>query len=313
MPKISVIIPIYNVAKYLERCLDSVLAQTFREFEIICVNDGSTDNSLEILQQYAKKDERIKIITQENKGLSEARNVALDVAKGEFIAFADSDDYYAPNFLELLLKTQKDTSVDIVGCDFQKIYKSTDSLRPASQVYPKVYTDALKVLLHKDNFIHFNVWNKLYKREVIGDMRFVPHIYYEDWVFNCCVFEKAQGFAWIKEKLYAYRISNSSIMRSDFNEKKLQDYVHGIYAVHDYFIANAPEKWEKVQQTRIARTIKMMMNSTLRAKNEELKKRTAEKLRVLYTDRIISYHGLAWHNKIKLFYFFIISSIAGEK
>lgn len=269
MPKVSVIIPVYNVEKYLERCLDSVLAQTFQDFEVICVNDGSTDNSLEILQQYVQKDERVKILNQENKGLSEARNVALDVAIGEFIAFADSDDFYVPNFLELLLKSQKDTGVDIVGCDFQKIYKTTDILTSVFGVHPKVYQDALKVLLHKDNFIHFNVWNKLYKREVIGDMRFVPHIYYEDWVFNCCVFEKAKGFAWIKEKLYAYRISNSSIMRSDFNEKKLHDYVQGIHEVHDYFVAHAPEKWEKVKKTRIARTVKMMMNSALRSKNKE--------------------------------------------
>lgn len=303
MPKVSVIIPIYNVEKYLARCLDSVLAQTFRDFEVICVNDGSTDKSLEILQQYAKKDERLKIITQENKGLSEARNVALDVAKGEFIAFADSDDYYAPNFLELLLNAQQNTGVDIVGCDFQKIYKTTDTLTPVSQVHLRVYNDALKVLLHKDNFIHFNVWNKLYKREVIGDMRFVPHIYYEDWVFNCCVFEKAQGFAWIKEKLYAYRMSNSSIMRSGFNEKKLQDYVHGIHEVHNYFIANAPEKWEKVRQTRISRTVKMMMNSALRSHKNELIQIASQALKTLKNKKMITYKGLSIANKFKLFGF----------
>ena len=303
MPKVSVIIPIYNVAKYLGQCLDSVLAQTFQDFEVICVNDGSTDKSLEILQQYAKKDERIKIIDQENKGLSEARNMALDMAQGEFIAFADSDDYYAPNFLELLLNTQKDTGADIVGCNFQKIYKSTDTLKPVSQVHPKLYKDALQVLLHKDNFIHFNVWNKLYKRNVIGDMRFVPHIYYEDWVFNCCVFERANGFAWIKKKLYAYRISNSSIMRSNFNEKKLQDYVTGIHEVHNYFIAHAPEKWEKVKQTRISRTVKMMMNSALKAKSNELMQLTTRYLGELYQQKLITYQGLSLANKFKLFRF----------
>ena len=303
MVKVSVIIPCYNVAKYLGQCLDSVLKQTFQDFEVICVNDGSTDKSLEILQQYAEKDARIKIIDQENKGLSEARNVALDMAQGDFIAFADSDDYYAPNFLELLLNTQKDTGADIVGCEFQKIYKSTDVLKPISQVHPKIYKDALKVLLHKDNFIHFNVWNKLYKRDVIGNMRFVPHIYYEDWVFNCCVFERANHFAWIKEKLYAYRVSNSSIMRSDFNEKKLHDYVTGIHEVHDYFITNAPEKWKKVRQTRISRTVKMMMNSALRAKNEVLIQNTSQALKTLKDKKMITYKGLSLVNKFKLWKF----------
>lgn len=303
MVKISVIIPCYNVAKYLGECLDSVLKQTFQDFEVICVNDGSTDKSLEILQQYAEKDARIKIIDQENKGLSEARNIALDMAQGEFIAFADSDDYYATNFLELLFNAQKNTKADIVGCDFQKIYKSTDVLRPISQVHPRIYKDALKVLLNKDNFIYFNVWNKLYKRDVIGNMRFVPHIYYEDWVFNCCVFERANGFAWLKEKLYAYRISNSSIMRSDFNEKKLHDYVTGIHEVHDYFITNAPEKWEKVCQTRISRTVKMMMNSALRAKNEVLIQNTSQALKTLKDKKMITYKGLSLVNKFKLWKF----------
>lgn len=303
MPEVSIIIPVYNVAKYLGCCLDSVLAQTFQNFEVICVNDGSTDNSWEILQQYALKDKRIKAITQENKGLSEARNTALKAAKGEFIAFIDSDDFIAPEFLTVLLKAQADTNADIIGCDFKKIYKETDSLKEVKKFHPKFYADALAVLLHKNNFIHFNVWNKLYKREVIGDIRFIPDIYYEDWVFNCCVFEQAQGFAWVKEKLYAYRISNGSIMRSDFNEKKLQDYVTGIREVYAYFMANAPEKWEKVRNTRISRTVKMMMNSALRAKNKELCQSTSMYLKELYKQNLISYKGLSWHNKIKLFKF----------
>lgn len=303
MVKVSVIVPVYNVAKYLKHCLESILNQSFKDFEVICVNDGSTDNSLEILQQYAQKDKRVKIINQTNKGLSDARNAALNIAEGEFIAFADSDDYYAPNFLELLLKVQKDTNTDIVGCDFQKIYKSTDTLKPVLVVHPKPYKDALQVLLHKNNFIHFNVWNKLYKRSVIGDIRFVSHIYYEDWVFNCCIFEQARGFAWIKEKLYAYRMSNGSIMRSDFNEKKLQDYVTGIREVYTYFVANAPEKWEKIRQTRISRTVKMMMNSALRTKNKELIQITATVLKQLKSEEVITYKGLSVANKIKLFRF----------
>lgn len=303
MPKISVIIPVYNVAEYLESCLNSVLAQTFRDIEIICINDGSTDNSLEILQQYAQRDKRVKIIDQENKGLSEARNVALNIAQGEFIAFIDSDDFYAQNFLELLLNAQKTTGADIVGCNFQKIYKTTDVLETVSHVNPKIYKDALGVLLHKDNFIYFNVWNKLYKRHTIGKIRFVPNIYYEDWVFNCCVFEQAQSFTWIKEKLYAYRIHNSSIMQSSFNEKKLHDYAKSIHEVHDYFRENAPQKWKKVRKTRIARTVKMMMNSALRSKNKVLRAQTAEELRKLIQTKLISYNGLSLKNKIKLYIF----------
>lgn len=295
--------PVYNTAAYLKECVDSILQQSFADFELICVDDGSTDNSAELLAEYNRKDVRVKVVSQKNQGLSVARNSGLDVAKGEFIAFADSDDYYAPNFLELLLKAQKDTHADIVGCDFQKIRKPTDKLKQVSKISPKVYQNALEVLLHRDNFIHFNVWNKLYKREVIGDMRFVPNIYYEDWVFNCCVFERAAGFAWVKEKLYAYRYSDNSIMRSSFNEKKLQDYVIGIREVYAYFMANAPEKWEKVRRTRISRTVKMMMNSTLRAKSKPLRTLTAAALKTLMSEGLISYKGLSLHNRAKLYLF----------
>lgn len=303
MVAVSVIMPVYNTAAYLRQSIDSVLAQTFADFELICINDGSTDNSAEILEEYVAKDNRIRVISQQNQGLSEARNSGLAIAKGGYIAFADSDDYYAPKFLEFLVSTAETTGRDIVGCDFKKIRLTKDKLKFVNKVSPKIYKNALNVLLHKDNFIHFNVWNKLYKREVIGNIRFVPHIYYEDWVFNCCVFERANGFVWLKEKLYAYRYSDNSIMRSRFNAKKLADYVTGIHEVYHYFMEKAPQKWEMVKRTRVSRTVKMLMNSTLRAKDKDLRERATKELKALKTANFITYHGLSWHNKIKLFLF----------
>ena len=107
MPLISVIMPVYNVEQYLRRSIESVLNQTFKDFELICINDGSTDNSLEILNEYATKDPRIQIINQENAGLSCARNSGLEIVQGEYIAFIDSDDFYATNFLEVLYSAQE--------------------------------------------------------------------------------------------------------------------------------------------------------------------------------------------------------------
>ena len=101
-PLISVIVPIYNVEEYLSGCLESILSQNFSDFEIICIDDGSTDESGSILEMYASKDSRIRTVHQENKGLSSARNVGLDMARGEYIAFCDSDDYYHPDFLKKL-------------------------------------------------------------------------------------------------------------------------------------------------------------------------------------------------------------------
>ena len=301
MPKVSVIMPVYNVSKYLDACLQSVLSQTFKDFELICINDGSTDNSGDILKKYAKLDNRIKIVEQENQGLSVARNRGLEIANGQYIAFIDSDDYYASDFLEHLFVMQQKTHADVVGCDYLKIYQDNISIRPVRRVSYKFYNNALQVLMDKRNFIHFNVWNKLYKKAVIGDIRFIPGIYYEDWVFNCCVFEKAQTFGWIKNKLYAYRRSDSSIMRSPFNEKKIMDYVKGIKVVHAYFQKEAPGKWEKVKKTRIARTVKMMMNSARRSGNILLVHSVAKELKNLKSNNLIGYQGLSIINKLKLF------------
>ena len=303
MPEISVIMPVYNTALYLELSIESVLNQTYTDFELIIVNDGSTDNSADIISKYASGDKRIKIITQQNEGLSEARNNGISLAKGEYIAFIDSDDFISSVFLSVLYKVAKETNADIVGCDFKKIKSIKDNVKTVNKSSYKIYPKALDILLHKDNFIHFNVWNKLYKREVIGEIRFVPHIYYEDWVFNCCVFERANSFAWIKDKLYGYRYSDNSIMRSAFTEKKLADYVTGIKEVHRYFMKNAPEKWEQVKRTRVSRTVKMLMNGTLRSKDKSLRLKTALALQELKADELISYAGLSLKNKLKLYYF----------
>ncbi|MBE6462776.1 MAG: glycosyltransferase [Alphaproteobacteria bacterium] len=300
-PEISVIMPVYNTSLYLRQSIESVINQTFTNWELICINDGSTDNSLEILEEYASKDPRITIIDQENQGLSCARNNGIKKSTGKYIAFIDSDDFYATNFLECLY-SQTGLGFDIIGCNFEKMTIKNDKFKNTT-AHPIIYKDALKVLLHKNNFIHFNVWNKLYKRSVISDIEFVPHIYYEDWVYNCQVFERANGFVWLKSRLYGYRISGSSIMRSSFNYQKACDYVKGINAVYNYYQEKAPKKWQKVKQTRISRTIKMMMNSALRSKDTELINQTKDLIRQLKTQNLITYKGLSLKNKIKLFTF----------
>lgn len=302
MPEISVVIPVYNVEKYLPQCLDSVINQTIKDIEIICVNDGSTDNSSEILQEYATKDNRIKVITQKNRGLSAARNAGLKIATSNYISFIDSDDFVHTQFLEILYNAIKLNNCDVSGCNFAKISNNKDDPE-ISSLQCKTYVPALDVLLDKKNFIHFNVWNKLYKHEAIKNILFVEGIYYEDWVFNTCIFAQIKSFAWINSPLYGYRISNESIMRSSYNLKKLHDYVIGINEVYDFINKNYPEQWQKIKQTRIARTVKMMMNSALRSKNSEIILATKQVLRSLNEDKVIGYRGLSLQNKIKLFRF----------
>ena len=302
MPKVSVIIPVYDVDKYLSRCLQSVCRQTLRDIEIICVNDGSTDNSAYILAEFAARDTRLKVITQENRGLSEARNRGLDEAAGEYIAFVDSDDFVAPNFVQYLVNAAEKTNSEIVNCDFLKVTNET-VLKQSQNTDVQVFDNPLRQLLKKSNYLKFNVWNKLYKRAFIGDSRFAKGVYFEDWIFNTCLFAKAQKLAYIKAQLYGYQTDNLSIMRSPFNEKKLADYVHGIELVYDFYQQNYPELWSLVKKTRISRTVKMLMNSTLRAKSTKLTEQAKIELQRLYQEQKIGYRGLSLPNKLKLYKF----------
>lgn len=302
MPLISVIIPVYNVEAHLEKCLESVSKQTLRDIEIICVNDGSTDGSAAILQKFSEKDKRFVVITRKNQGLSVARNVGLAHSNAKYIAYVDSDDFVHPEFLQKLYSVANEYRADIVGCNFAKIY-ADENLPELQNAKPKVYVPALPVLLNRKNFIHFNVWNKLYTKKIISDIDFVAGIYFEDWVYNSCVFAKAQKFVWIDEKLYGYRISENSIMRSRFNHKKLDDYVTGIHVVRQFYKINYPDKWKSVRNTRIARTVKMLMNSVRRSHDLQLINEAKIALKKLYNLKLIGYKGHSIPNKIKLFYF----------
>ena len=119
MAQITVILPVYNVEKYLKQCLDSIVNQTFKDFECLCVNDGSTDNSLSILQEYAQKDKRFKIITQKNGGTSVARNTGIKHTNTKYLTFIDSDDWITENYLEILYNKIEETNADIVRASYK--------------------------------------------------------------------------------------------------------------------------------------------------------------------------------------------------
>ena len=173
MPKVSIIIPIYNNEKYLMESIDSVLNQTFQDFEIISINDGSTDNSLKILEEYAKKDSRIKIVTQENKGAGSARNEGLKLAKGEYLAFLDGDDFYNLDFLEKMLKKSIDTNSDIVICRANRFDTETGETSKINYSLKTNFLPEKDVFSYKDipdkifNIAQNWNWNKVFKRDFI--------------------------------------------------------------------------------------------------------------------------------------------------
>lgn len=180
MSKISVIIPIYNVEKYLKRCIDSVLAQTFQDFECILVDDGSPDRCGEICEEYKQKDSRIKVIHQENQGLGSARNSGLAIATGEFVCFIDSDDWIEPNYLKIMEEHTRAYNVDIVMCGFREVFFNEDKSRRNVDYVPTKsgvgnQRDAIFQMIIPNGYFT-SIWNKLIKRECIfnKDNTFYP-------------------------------------------------------------------------------------------------------------------------------------------
>lgn len=225
---ISIIVPVYNVEVYLSKCLDSLIHQTYSDIEIICVNDGSTDRSLEILKEYADKDERIKIISRENKGISVSRNEALDIANGEYILFVDSDDWIEEDTCDKTLNAISEYDADIVMWSYIREYKD-ESLPNYLYVSLKEWKDDIALLTRRfigpvDDELAFpqkldsygTIWGKLYKRSIIEQgksIRFVDTkkiATCEDVIFNIEYSLRAQKAVYIPELLYHYRKIDSS-------------------------------------------------------------------------------------------------------
>ncbi len=182
MPKISVITPVYNAAPYLPRCIDSILAQTFRDFELILVDDGSTDTSGHICDQYARKDSRIRVIHQKNQGQAAARNHALDLIQGEYIAFVDSDDWIAPEFLSVLYGNIRTYHADIAVCGHQRTreYEIPRCQDISSPPVPYTGRDFLLHCMAGRIGKHWLLWDKLFHRSCFRDIRLPAGRIFED-------------------------------------------------------------------------------------------------------------------------------------
>lgn len=184
--KVSIIVPIYNVEKYLPKCIESIIVQTYTNLEIILVNDGSPDNSRIICDEYSKKDHRIKVINKENGGLSDARNTGLDVATGDYISFIDSDDYIHEEYCETLLNLLKKFDADIAQCEFLKVYEkginnfNIETCAVEQKITVLSNKDVLNNLYNEHYISTVVVWNKLYKRELFEQIRFPKGKVHED-------------------------------------------------------------------------------------------------------------------------------------
>lgn len=227
--KISVIIPLYNVEDYLNECLDSVLKQTYENLEIICINNDSTDNSLNILESYAQKDNRIKVINnQKNYGIGYSRNIGLKYATGDYIFFMDADDIILENTLEKLLENAISNNSDVVLYEMFHYDHTTDDIRPIKHRLENVFENAdfnNFTFTYKDIKEHFLMtpfqpWSKFYKKNFLDEhhLGFPEDVAYEDVIFHVKVILNASKISFLPEHLYIRRLSNPQSQMKDYSK-----------------------------------------------------------------------------------------------
>lgn len=219
---ISVIVPVYKVENELDRCVQSILGQTYKNLEIILVDDGSPDKCPEMCDRYAEKDRRIKVIHKENGGLSDARNAGLDIANGEYLAFIDSDDWVEENFIEHLAANLKSTKSDIAICGFMMVNEEGKKRHYTAAKEIEVFEhDAAMHELFAQQKFGCMICLKLYRRDLFKDVRFPKGKLYEDIAVSIPLFERSERCVLSNAELYYYFQRNSSIVNSKFNENKL--------------------------------------------------------------------------------------------
>lgn len=223
-PVVSVIVPIYNVENYLQKCIDSVCVQTYSHIEIILIDDGSSDNSGIICDKYLSFDSRIVVVHKKNGGLSSARNAGLDIAKGEYIAFVDADDRIHPKFIESLIKLSIQYNADISQCDYLSIMENSFELplNPLQSIYIYNNRQAIYELCCTNNSNKYVVvWNKLYKKKLFDNIRFpVGKIHEDEFVIHLLLW-KADRIVITNQYLYYYLQRKTSIVNKSFSLRRL--------------------------------------------------------------------------------------------
>jgi len=229
MTKVSVIVPVYNVEDYLERCLDSLVNQTLKDIEIIVVNDGSPDNSQEIIDKYQNKYPNIHGYQKKNGGVSAARNFGIEKADGEYIAFIDGDDYVLHNMYELMYKKAKSGNFDIVACDLNYVYGENEKI----EVSCGIKTDTTNI---KQMYIDMYpcVWNKIYKKKLFNnDIKFKEGVWFEDVEFLYKIFPYIKSIGVIKKPLNQYVQHQGSITKT--YDDRLYNYIDNWNGILEFY------------------------------------------------------------------------------
>lgn len=245
MPKVSIIIPVYKTEKYIHRCVDSVLAQTLSDIEVILVDDGSPDKCPEICNAYKEKDSRIKVIHQKNSGVSAARNAGLDVASGEYITFVDCDDYIEPDMYASMISTAEKYGCDVVMCDCLKEFESysqiyTHDIRSGYYDKTQLQTEYYPHLLMMENVEYpatiSNCLCLFKNKKSLCDIRYVVGVRYsEDLLFGACLMRQAESFYYMKGQNFYHYCMNPQSATHTYAPEKWMDYKLLYKQIKEYF------------------------------------------------------------------------------
>lgn len=275
---ISIIIPVYKVEKYLEKCIESVLKQTYTNLQIILVDDGSPDNCGKICDEYAKKDSRIEVIHKANGGLSDARNVGISKAKGRYIGFVDSDDYIKENMYEILLNLIKKYDADVSICNLYDVIDGNEYIRNKEngiREYSRL--DILKEVLLDKN-IQSYAWNKLYKKELFDEVKYPIGKKYEDIGTTFYIFEKCNKIVVTSEPEYYY-LKRSDSLVNNVTESTVFDYMELILQRYLYIYDNIKEL-KQYNDYYLVRTLLTANNDIKELK--QIEEKTKQKYNELY-------------------------------
>ena len=298
-PLVSIIIPVYNVEKYIEKCLDSVLAQSYDNLEILLIDDGSTDKSGAICAEYARKDKRVKVFHQKNQGVSVARNVGLKKAQGRWIAFVDSDDFIADGYIEILADSAEKKQAEIVQCEQKIINKKGRVLQNDRPSTVMTGLEACKKMLYQDT-ITSALWGKLIKKSLFDGMIFRQGIIHEDLDVLYFVLKKAKKVYYINSSLYCYNEREESLIRKNFSKRTLDilDVMDGIMkdstnnkSLHEaaisrrinadfYVLRQLPKSGYEDLQNQLKSEIKQYRKGLIR--DPKVRKKTKVALRLSY-------------------------------
>lgn len=304
---ISLVIPVYKVEEYLERCINSVIAQTYQNLEIILVDDGSPDKCPRICDEYAKKDNRIRVIHKNNGGLSDARNAGIDAANGMYIGFVDSDDYIHPEMYERLWKQLNEENADIVICGIERVYHAGYEVQEVAENAIKKYDglQAIRNILDKNlHVVSVVAWGKLYKKSLFEGIRFPKGKIHEDEFTTYQLFYKSNKIVELSGRYYYYFQREDSIMGVR-KKKFVYDGIEAYEQMGKFFLGHQEEEilyLVKYQYLYMLKDSCRKLKKSGREEDKKIVERLDKKFRREYKESISKIKGTKRKIRMGLYY-----------